>query len=74
MIMVGPEVPAGVVCREPVSLVDCHPTIIDCVGRGADADDAALPGAPLLEVARAGCRSGPSLANITPQVPPLAPS
>jgi choline-sulfatase len=52
MIMVGPEVPAGVVCREPVSLVDCHPTIIDCVGQPSHADDAALPGAPLLEVAR----------------------
>ncbi len=50
--MVGPEVPAGVVCREPVSLVDCHPTIIDCVGQPSHADDAALPGAPLLEVAR----------------------
>ena len=32
MIMAGPEVPAGVVCREPVSLVDCFPTIVDCVG------------------------------------------
>ena len=25
MIMAGPEVPIGVVCREPVSLVDCFP-------------------------------------------------
>ena len=32
MIMAGPEVPEGVVCREPVSLVDCFPTILDCVG------------------------------------------
>ena len=25
MIMAGPEVPEGFVCREPVSLVDCLP-------------------------------------------------
>src|SRR5580700_1309485 len=32
MIMAGPEVADGVVCREPVSLIDCFPTILDCVG------------------------------------------
>jgi choline-sulfatase len=52
MIMAGPEVPAGVVCREPVSLVDCYPSIIDCLGAPRHPDDAALPGAPIIDVAR----------------------
>ena len=47
MIMAGPEVPQGVVCREPVSLVDCFPTIVDCVGLAPHPDDRDLPGAPL---------------------------
>ena len=50
LIMAGPEVPAGVACREPVSLVDCFPTIIDCVGLAPHADDGNLPGAPLLAI------------------------
>ena len=44
MIMAGPEVPQGVVCREPVSLVDCFPTIVDCVGLAPNPDDRDLPG------------------------------
>jgi choline-sulfatase len=52
MIMAGPDVPQGVVCREPVSLVDCFPTTIDCVGLAPHPDDHALPGASLLDVAR----------------------
>jgi choline-sulfatase len=50
MIMAGPEVPRGVVCSRPVSLVDGFPTILDCVGVTPDAADADLPGAPLLDV------------------------
>ena len=50
MIMAGPEVPSGVVCREPVSLVDSFPTILDCVGLAPHADDRDLPGAPLNDV------------------------
>src|SRR5690606_24369744 len=49
-IMAGPEVPAGVVCREPVSLVDCFPTIVDCVGAAPDPADRDLPGSPLLDI------------------------
>jgi len=41
MLMAGPEVPAGVVCREPVSLVDSFPTIVDCIGLAPDSADAA---------------------------------
>ena len=52
MIMAGPEVPAGVVCREPVSLVDAFPTIVDCIGLAPHPDDGDLPGAPLIDVVR----------------------
>ena len=50
MIMAGPEVPRGVVCTQPVSLVDGFPTIVDCVGLLRDPGDADLPGANLLDV------------------------
>src|SRR5262249_25888526 len=50
MMMAGPEVPAGVVCREPVSLVDSFPTILDCVGLEPNREDRDLPGAPLMDV------------------------
>ncbi len=52
MIMAGPEVPEGVVCRQPVSLIDCFPTILACVGESRRADDHDLPGASLLEIVR----------------------
>jgi len=55
LIMAGPEVPSNVVCREPVSLVDCYPTIIACVGQQRHHDDALLPGAPLLDIAAGRC-------------------
>ena len=50
MMMAGPEVPIGVVCREPVSLVDSFPTILDCVGVRPDPGDRDLPGASLMDV------------------------
>ena len=50
MIMAGPDVPEGVVCREPVTLVDAFPTITQCVGVTPLEVDAALPGASLLDV------------------------
>jgi choline-sulfatase len=52
MIIAGPEVPGGIVCREPVSLVDCFPTILDCVGLQRFGDSADLPGASLFDIAR----------------------
>ena len=52
MIMAGPEVPAGVICRQPVSLVACFPTIVDCVGLARHPADADLPGAPLIDIVR----------------------
>ena len=51
MILAGPEVPQGFVCREPVSLVDVFPTVTDCVGLPAHPDDRDLPGASLFEIA-----------------------
>jgi choline-sulfatase len=52
MIMAGPEIPESVVCREPVSLVDCFPTILDCVGAPKHASDSDLPGASLFDIVR----------------------
>jgi choline-sulfatase len=52
MIMAGPEIPEGVVCREPVSLVDCFPTILDCVGVAKHAEDGDLPGTSLFDIVR----------------------
>ncbi len=52
MIVAGPEVPAGFVCREPVSLVDAFPTILDCAGVSRVPADADLPGRSLFEVLR----------------------
>jgi choline-sulfatase len=52
MIVAGPEVPQGVVCREPVSLIDCFPTILDCTGLQRQAADADLPGASLFDIVR----------------------
>ena len=50
LIMAGPEVPQGVVCSEPVSLVDAFPTVTDCIGLPQNPADADLPGANLLDV------------------------
>jgi choline-sulfatase len=52
MIIAGPEVPQGMVCREPVSLVDCFPTILNWAGVAPSAADRDLPGMPLDAVAR----------------------
>jgi arylsulfatase A-like enzyme len=45
MILAGPAVPEGFVCHELVSLVDCFPTVVDCVGAPPHPDDRDLPGA-----------------------------
>jgi choline-sulfatase len=52
MIMAGPEIPEGVACRQPVSLVDCFPTILDCVGIPKQSDDVDLPGVSLFDIVR----------------------
>jgi choline-sulfatase len=52
MILAGPEVPRGFVCREPVSLVDAVPTVVDCIGLPPHPDDRDLPGASLFAVSQ----------------------
>jgi choline-sulfatase len=52
MLLAGPGVPDGFVCREPVSLVDCFPTIVAGAGLPVDAADRDLPGASLFDVVR----------------------
>ena len=50
LIMAGPDLPAGHVCAEPVSLVDVFPTALACLGLAPNADDE-LPGSSLLDIA-----------------------
>ena len=52
LIMAGPGIPADTICREPASLVDGFPTILDCVGAAPDAQDRDLPGRSLFAVLR----------------------
>lgn len=51
LIMAGPDVARGKVCRTPVTLVDAYPTILDCVGEPATAEDTSRPGRSLFAVA-----------------------
>jgi choline-sulfatase len=50
MILAGPGVPQGFVCREPVSLVDCFPTILEGAGLSRHPDDRDLPGSTLFDI------------------------
>jgi choline-sulfatase len=52
LIIAGADIPAGVVCREPVTLVDCFPTILEAVGVPPHPDDRDLPGHSLFDLAR----------------------
>ena len=54
MILSGPDIPQGKVVSTPVSLVDFHPTILECVGASPDKDDDNLPGSSLLRIASSG--------------------
>ncbi len=56
MMMAGPGIPAGVVCREPVSLVDCFPTILDFASVAPHPADRDLPGRSLRDVVRGTVR------------------
>ena len=55
MIVAGPGIPAGKTCKTPVMLVDIYPTIVRSVGIEPDAQDKALPGQSLVEIANAPC-------------------
>jgi choline-sulfatase len=52
LIMAGPEIPAGHVCHEPVTLVDAFPTILAGAGAAPHPEDADLPGNSLFDVMR----------------------
>ncbi len=52
LVMAGPGIPQGVVCRTPVSLVDAFPTIVQCVGAHPAPEDAQLPGTSWFDVLR----------------------
>src|SRR4030088_2525974 len=52
MLLAGPDIPRGFVCREPVSLVDVFPTATACVGLVPHPDDRDRPGCSLFDVAR----------------------
>ena len=49
-LMAGPGLPQGATCEEIVSLVDCHPTIIDAVGGQHTPEYNDLPGDSLFGV------------------------
>lgn len=52
MILAGPGVPKGAVCRTNVGLVDLYPTFLDAMGEPPTAEEAELPGRSLLRIAR----------------------
>jgi len=52
LIIAGPDIPPATVCREPVSLVDCFPTILESTGVPPHPDDRTLPGHSLFDLAR----------------------
>ena len=52
LIMAGPDIPPGIVCREPVTLVDCFPTILEAAGVPTHPEDSDLPGHSLFDLAR----------------------
>ncbi len=47
LMMAGPEIPAGVEVKTPVSLVDLHPTLTEFAGEERHPDDSDLPGESL---------------------------
>ena len=51
LIVAGPGIAPGRQVETPVSLVDCHPTILDCVGADRHPGDGDLPGRSLFEIA-----------------------
>lgn len=52
LLLAGPDVPTGQVCDTPVSLVDCFPSALACVGAAPHAADDDLPGHSLWAIAR----------------------
>jgi len=53
LIIVGPGIPKGKVCRKPVELIDIYPTLLELAGLGADARLEGSSLVPLLQNPRA---------------------
>ena len=51
LIISGPGIPMGNAVSTPASLVDCHPTILECVGAHTDDGGAPRPGYSLVDLA-----------------------
>jgi choline-sulfatase len=51
LIVAGPDVPADTVCATPVSHVDVHPTVTQCVTGATAPIDVTLPGKSLIDIA-----------------------
>jgi choline-sulfatase len=58
MIMCGPDIAKGSVCKTPVSLIDFYPTVLQATGLEAIEAETDLPGKSLFEIA-----SGPDDAD-----------
>lgn len=50
-IVAGPDIPAGQTSGQNVSIVDCFPSILDCVGVPLEEEDASLPGTSIWPIA-----------------------
>lgn len=53
MILAGPDVAHGKCCETPVTLIDCHATILDGMGVTRDQNDPAIESRSLFELASA---------------------
>lgn len=53
MLVAGPGVPAGRRVTTPASLIDVYPTVLQAAGLKPDAEEEALPGRSLVEMAQA---------------------
>ncbi len=51
MILAGPDVPRGCVTNDPVTLVDCYQTILECAGVALNEVEQQLPGSSLWPIA-----------------------
>lgn len=51
LILSGDGVPEGHICDDPVTLVDCYPTIVEGVGESLSEEDQQLPGDSLWPIA-----------------------
>lgn len=51
LILRGPEIPKGKAVNTPVTLLDFHPTILECIGAPGSPEDADLPGESLFQIA-----------------------